>query len=74
MKVATAELQEAVKSDQALAAKLEADPHLFARAGGLPLLVGNDVIGAIGVGGAPGGDKDQACTQAGVEKIASRLK
>jgi uncharacterized protein GlcG (DUF336 family) len=74
MKVATAELQEQVKSDATLAAKVEADPHLFARAGGVPLMVGSDVIGAIGVGGAPGGDKDQACTQAGVERIAPRLK
>ena len=35
---------------------------------------GDDVVGAIGVGGAPGGDKDEVCAQAAVAKIADRLK
>ena len=42
--------------------------------GGLPILSGAEVIGAIGVGGAPGGDKDEACSQAGINKIADKLK
>jgi uncharacterized protein GlcG (DUF336 family) len=33
----------------------------------------NAIVGALGVGGAPGGDKDEACAQAGVAKIADRL-
>ena len=73
LKAATSEIQEKMKSDQALAAKVNAD-NLFARAGGLPLMVGGDVIGAVGVGGAPGGDKDEVCTTAGIEKIKARLK
>ena len=32
------------------------------------------IIGGIGVGGAPGGDKDQACAQAGIDKIKTRLR
>ncbi len=32
--------------------------------GGVPLKLGNEVIGAIGVGGARGGDKDEACSDA----------
>ncbi|MEO8560033.1 MAG: heme-binding protein [Rhodospirillales bacterium] len=42
--------------------------------GALPIMVGNDIIGAIGVSGAPGGDKDEACSQAGIDKIKDSLK
>jgi uncharacterized protein GlcG (DUF336 family) len=42
--------------------------------GGLPIMVGEDVIGAVGVSGAPGGDKDEACAKAGIEKIAGELR
>ena len=41
--------------------------------GGLPVRAGNDVIGGIGVGGAPGGHLDDACAQAGIDKIKDRL-
>jgi uncharacterized protein GlcG (DUF336 family) len=46
----------------------------FGVAGGLPVKVGEDTIGAIGVGGAPGGDKDEACAAAGLAKVAEKLK
>ena len=42
--------------------------------GGLPIRAGNEVIGAIGVGGAPGGDKDEICAQAGIDRISAKLK
>jgi uncharacterized protein GlcG (DUF336 family) len=42
--------------------------------GGLPIMVGEDVIGAVGVSGAPGGDKDEACAKAGIDKVAADLK
>jgi uncharacterized protein GlcG (DUF336 family) len=42
--------------------------------GALPIKVGEDVIGAIGVSGAPGGDKDEACAKAGLDKVANELK
>ena len=41
--------------------------------GGLPIGAGNDVIGGIGVGGAPGGHLDDQCSQAGIDKIKDRL-
>lgn len=41
--------------------------------GGLPIKAGAEVIGGIGVGGTPGGDSDEACARAGLEKIAGRL-
>ncbi len=41
--------------------------------GALPIKVGNEVIGAAGASGAPGGEKDEACIKAALEKIASQL-
>jgi len=46
----------------------------IAMGGGLPILVGNDVIGAIAVSGAPGWDKDEECAKAGLAKVADKLK
>jgi uncharacterized protein GlcG (DUF336 family) len=45
-----------------------------AAAGGVPIKAGDAVIGAIGVSGAPGGEKDEACAAAGIAKIADLLK
>ena len=42
--------------------------------GALPIKVGEDTIGAIGVSGAPGGDKDEACAKAAIDKVADQLK
>lgn len=47
---------------------------VIALGGGLPISLGNEVIGAIGVGGAPSGDADEACAKAGIDKITDRLK
>jgi uncharacterized protein GlcG (DUF336 family) len=49
-------------------------PGVFLVPGGVVIKSGDEVIGAIGVGGAPGGDKDEVCAQAAVAKIADRLK
>lgn len=40
--------------------------------GGLPIKVGDDVVGAVGVSGTPG--KDDVCSQAGIDKVAAELK
>jgi uncharacterized protein GlcG (DUF336 family) len=42
--------------------------------GALPIMVGEDVIGAAGVSGAPGGEKDEVCVKAGIDKVADQLK
>jgi uncharacterized protein GlcG (DUF336 family) len=47
---------------------------VFALAGGVPIKVGNNVLGGIGVGGAPGGEKDEACANAGLQHVADQLK
>jgi uncharacterized protein GlcG (DUF336 family) len=49
------------------------DTQLVTAVGGLPIKVGNETIGGIGVSGAPGGDKDEACASAGLAKIGDRL-
>jgi len=65
---------ERAKTDKALADRIAADPTLITWAGALPLKVGDEVIGAIAVSGAPGGDKDEACATAGIAKIQDRLR
>src|SRR5215470_2334742 len=47
---------------------------IVAAQGALPIKVGDEVIGAVGVSGAPGGEKDEACAKAGIDKIADQLK
>lgn len=42
--------------------------------GGVPVKVGNETIGAIGVGGAPGGNLDEACATAALAKVQDQLK
>ena len=42
--------------------------------GGVPIKVGNQLIGAVSVSGAPGGDKDAACANAALAKVADKLK
>ena len=48
--------------------------NFVAAQGALPITVGNDVVGAIGISGAPGGDKDEACAKAGIDRVAADLK
>jgi uncharacterized protein GlcG (DUF336 family) len=80
LKAVTSEIAERMEKDQAFKAKIEADKTLFPRPGGLPLMVGNEVIGAIGASGAarlngvPGGVRDEACAKAGLDLIKARLK
>jgi len=41
--------------------------------GALPVMSNKEVIGSIGISGAPGGHLDAACAQAGIDKIAAGL-
>ncbi len=49
-------------------------PHILLLPGAVVIRAGGEAVGAIGVGGAPGGDLDEACAKAGLDKIADRLK
>ena len=46
--------------------------RVLALPGDLPIKVGDDVIGAVGVSGSPG--RDDECSQAGIDKVAAKLK
>lgn len=47
-------------------------PNVIAIPGGLPIKVGDDVIGGAGLSGTPG--VDEPCVQAGIDKVADQLK
>jgi uncharacterized protein GlcG (DUF336 family) len=42
--------------------------------GALPIKVADDVVGAVGVSASPGGERDEACAQSGIDKVAGYLK
>lgn len=56
------------------AANLVYIPGFLLVGGGVPVKVGNEVIGAVGVGGAPGGQLDEQCAMAGIDKVKELLK
>ena len=49
-------------------------PHVMFFGGGVPIKLGDELIGAIGAAGAPGAKLDDGCARAGLEKIRDRLK
>jgi len=74
-KMPSSQANQVVPKNKELLARVT--PNMFVEGGALPLLVGNAVIGAIGVSGAGGsviGRQDEICAQAGLAKIKSELK
>jgi uncharacterized protein GlcG (DUF336 family) len=61
-------------TDNPASAYLRQIPDVVAVAGGVPIKIGNATIGAVGVSGAPGGEKDEVCANAGIAKVADQLK
>ncbi len=49
-------------------------PNMVAAQGALPIKIGDEVVGAAGASGAPGGEKDEACIQTGLDKVKDQLK
>jgi uncharacterized protein GlcG (DUF336 family) len=62
----TAALNEAAKTTPGLISV----PDFVILPGGEPIMVGKTLIGGVGVSGAPSGDIDDACAQAGLAAIA----
>ena len=56
------------------AANLVYIPGYLLLGGGVPVKVGNEVIGAVGVGGAPGGNLDEQCAMVALDKVKELLK
>jgi len=74
-KVDSGVIADRANTDAALKAELAADPKIgVARRGALLIKVGAETIGAVAVSGAPGGDKDEVCAKAGIDKVAARLR
>ena len=43
--------------------------------GGVPIMIGEDAVGSVGLSGAPGGQpKEEACAKAGIAKVADQLR
>jgi uncharacterized protein GlcG (DUF336 family) len=69
-KMSSGEVAEKAKTDPKLDAEIKADPAIgTARQGAVLLKNGNDLLGAFAVSGAPGGDKDEACIKAALDKV-----
>ena len=56
------------------AANLVNIPEFLLLGGGVPVKVGNETIGAVGIGGAPGGHLDEQCAVAALDKVKDLLK
>lgn len=69
----TLAMMEAAQKNPA-AANLIHVPGFLLLGGGVPIRSGNDVIGAVGVGGAPGGHLDEQCAVAALDKLSDALK
>jgi uncharacterized protein GlcG (DUF336 family) len=49
-------------------------PRVAAIGGGLPIEAAGNLLGAIAVSGAPGGEADEACAAAGIKAIADDIE
>ena len=74
LKRPTAELGELIAKMPAVQALRDMNENILILGGGLPIDIGGEVVGGIGVGGAPGGHLDAACAQAGLESIGAASK
>lgn len=72
-KNSTLAMMEAAQKNPA-AANLVHIPGFLLLGGGVPVRAGNEVIGAVGIGGAPGGHLDEQCALAAIEKVKEQLK
>lgn len=70
----TSELAEAIVKQPALEGLRQMDPNILILGGGLPIEIGGEVVGGIGVGGSPGAQLDEACARAGLESIGANKK
>jgi uncharacterized protein GlcG (DUF336 family) len=73
-KIDTSALMERAKSVAGFTALFTQLPHLILIGGAVVIKVGDEIVGAIGAGGAPDRDLDEACARAGLDKIFDRLK
>jgi uncharacterized protein GlcG (DUF336 family) len=63
-----------IMQKNAAAATLGDIPGFLVLGGGVPVKVGSEVIGAVGIGGAPNGNLDEQCAMAALDKVKDLLK
>lgn len=73
MRAGTSQILETVRTTPG-AARLPDIEGFLILGGGIPIRAGDEVVGAIGVGGAPGGHLDDQCAEAGIARIRERLQ
>jgi len=74
LKANTLVVIERTKEDPLMVPSIAKLPNMILNGGGVVIELNDEVIGAIGAAGAPGGELDEACAKAGLDKILSRLK
>lgn len=72
-RLSTTELGRETQAGQPMSG-LRSLPRFLAVGGGLLIQAGGQVLGAIGVSGAPGGDADDSCARAGIAAIADAIE
>jgi uncharacterized protein GlcG (DUF336 family) len=70
----TSELADMIAKVPALQSLRDMNEKVLILGGGLPIEIGNEVVGGIGVGGAPGAHLDDACAQAGLDSMGLNPK
>jgi uncharacterized protein GlcG (DUF336 family) len=70
----TSEFAEMVAKTPPLQGLRDINDRILILGGGLPIEIGGEVVGGIGVGGAPGSHLDDACAQAGLDSIGAAPK
>lgn len=73
-KTSTAVMAKRVDKNKSLEGLIHLNKNLVFLGGGLPIKVGDLIVGGIGVGGAPGGHLDEKCAQVGIDSVAEELK
>jgi uncharacterized protein GlcG (DUF336 family) len=71
LKIPSSQASEAVQKSPALLSRIT--PQMFVMEGAVPIMAGSEMIGAIGASGAAGGDQDEVCAIAGLQKIKDRV-
>lgn len=74
MRGPTGNVAELIAKTPALQGMQNMNDRILFLAGGLPIEIAGEVVGGIGVGGAPGGHLDAACAQAGLDSIGAAPK
>ena len=71
LKMPSSKASEAVQKSPELLSRIT--PQMFVMEGAVPIMAGSEMIGAIGASGAAGGDQDEVCAIAGLQKIKDRV-